>query len=210
METGNFRSEKLFQGYVLAGGKSRRMGTDKAFLEFGGITFLEHAVNSLSTVCGNVKIVINDSEIEPKIKKLLPKNKCLHDVFKNRGALGGIHAALQDCESRFAIILACDLPLVEAKIIENLAKIAANKSETTSAIVPLQSDGTLQTLCAIYRKDHCLAALERLLRTQNSVSVKDLIANVSHICVSCADLSDSENMFLNINDKNDLVTLQAI
>jgi molybdenum cofactor guanylyltransferase len=196
-------NNKEFTGYILAGGKSRRMGEDKAFLEFGGKTFVENSVSSLSTICENVKIVLNDAEIEPIIHSLLPNVSLVFDIFKNRGALGGIHAALTDCETEFAIILACDLPLVDSKVIEKLAEIAVNANETIAAIVPKQNDGRLQPLCAIYRKSNCLAKLEELFDKNESVSARDLIFGVENRIISFEDLSESEDIFTNVNERED-------
>jgi molybdenum cofactor guanylyltransferase len=196
-------NNKEFTGYILAGGKSRRMGEDKAFLEFGGKTFVERAINSLSAVCENVKIVLNDAEIEPIIHSLLPNVSLVFDIFKNRGALGGIHAALTDCETEFAIILACDLPLVDSKVMEKLAEIAVNANETIAAIVPKQNDGRLQPLCAIYRKSNCLAKLEEFFEKNESVSARDLIFGVENRIISFEDLSESEDIFTNVNERED-------
>jgi molybdenum cofactor guanylyltransferase len=196
-------NNKEFTGYVLAGGKSRRMGEDKAFLEFGGKTFVEHAVSSLSTICENVKIVLNDAEIEPIIHSILPNVPRIFDIFKNRGALGGIHVALTDCESEFAIILACDLPLVDSRVIEKLAEIAVNTDENVAVIVPKQKDGRLQPLCAIYRKSVCLAKLEELFEKNESVSARDLIFGVENRIVSFEELSESEDIFTNVNERED-------
>ncbi len=197
------QNKKLFSGYILAGGKSRRMGKNKAFLSFGGETFAEHAISSLSTICENVKIVLNDSEQQSRFQKVLPEVSIIFDVFKNRGALGGIHTALTDCETEFAVILACDLPLVDSSVIEKLSEIAVNADEPVAAIVPKQKDGRLQPLCAIYRKSVCLAKLEELFEKNESVSVRDLIFGVSHRIVSIDELSEWEDIFLNVNEPKD-------
>ena len=196
-------NNKVFTGYVLAGGKSLRMGVDKAFLDFGGETFVEHAINSLSTVCENVKIILNDSEIEPKLQKVLPDVSRIFDIYKSRGALGGIHSALCDCETEFAIILACDLPLVDSSAIEKLAEITVNTDETVAAIVPKQNDGRLQPLCAIYLKSVCLAKLGELFEKNESVSVRDLIFGVPNRIVLSDELSEADNIFLNVNEPSD-------
>ncbi|HEY0050502.1 MAG TPA: NTP transferase domain-containing protein, partial [Pyrinomonadaceae bacterium] len=79
-----------FSGYVLAGGKSSRMKTDKAFLKLRGETFLERAVRALSRACGErVKIVINENQ-KAKFAKSFPSFDFVFDVFSERGALGGI------------------------------------------------------------------------------------------------------------------------
>ncbi|MDQ3712120.1 MAG: molybdenum cofactor guanylyltransferase, partial [Acidobacteriota bacterium] len=99
-----------FDGYVLAGGKSSRMKTDKAFLEVNGETFLTRAIKTLSTICENrVKIVLNKTQIN-FIERLPANVPHIFDIYENRGALGGIHAALSDCQSEWAIVLAVDLP----------------------------------------------------------------------------------------------------
>jgi molybdenum cofactor guanylyltransferase len=197
------QNNKLFSSYVLAGGKSRRMGVDKAFLDFGGETFVEHSISSLSAVCENVKIVFNDSESEPNIQMLLPNFSLVFDIFKNRGALGGIHASLADCKTEFAIILACDLPLVDSSVIAKLIEIAVNADETVAAIVPKQKDGRLQPLCAIYRKSACLTKLEELFEKNESVSVRDLIFGVPNRIVLSDELSESEDIFINVNEPSD-------
>ena len=197
-----------FDGYVLAGGKSSRMKTDKAFLQIEGETFLARAVKMLETVCANpVVIVLNRTQTD-FIERLPDCVPHIFDVYENRGALGGIHAALQDCRSEWAIILAVDLPLVTSEAIENLARIAF-KSNDCAAVVPMQKDGRPQPLCAIYRSEDCLPRLENLLNEPASASVKDFLELVHTRFVGQDELatSESENLFFNINRPSDFQRL---
>jgi molybdenum cofactor guanylyltransferase len=187
-----------FSGFVLAGGKSSRMKTDKAFLKFGGETFLARAASALETVCeSRVKIVLNRNQTH-FINRLPPAIPYLFDVFENRGALGGIHAALKNCPTKFAIILACDLPFITNEVIKNLAEIALDFDEFP-AVVPRQTDERLQPLCAVYRAPVCLPKLEKYLSENSSNAVKDFL-NLINAKVIEADLMDaSENLFFNVN-----------
>ena len=77
--------ENSFTGFVLAGGKSSRMGKDKAFLQIENETFLERAITTLSTVCENrVKIVLSQNQTN-LIEKLPPNVSHIFDIFENRG-----------------------------------------------------------------------------------------------------------------------------
>jgi len=198
-----------FDGYVLAGGKSSRMKTDKAFLEIGGETFLTRAVKTFSTVCENrVKIVLNKAQTN-FIEKLPADVPHIFDVYENRGALGGIHAALSDCQSEWAIILAVDLPLVTSEAIENLSRIAF-ESKDFAAIVPIQTDGRPQPLCAVYRAEDCLPRLENLLRKTASASVRDFLELVPARLVNITELTaneDKEKLFFNVNHTSDFQNL---
>lgn len=191
-----------FSGCVLAGGKSSRMGTDKAFLKFAGETFLERAVRALSPVCGEqIKIVINEKQ-KAKFEKSFPAFAFVFDVFSQRGALGGIHAALENCESDFAIILACDLPFVTENAIRVLAEIALNSPANIAAVVPRQADGGIQPLCGVYRVKDCLPEVEKILNTADSPSVKDFLKNVPTRFVEAAELTtedEYEFLFFNVN-----------
>ena len=198
-----------FDGYVLAGGKSSRMKTDKAFLEIGGETFLTRAVKTFSTVCENrVKIVLNKAQTN-FIEKLPADVPHIFDVYENRGALGGIHAALSDCQSEWAIILAVDLPLVTSEAIENLSRVAF-ESKDFAAIVPIQTDGRPQPLCAVYRAEDCLPRLENLLRKTASASVRDFLELVPARLVNITELTaneDKEKLFFNVNHTSDFQNL---
>jgi len=187
-----------FEGFVLAGGKSSRMKTDKAFLEFGGETFLSRAVRTLSPVCdGRTKIILNPNQTAPGIYE------CVYDVFTERGALGGIHAALENCRSEWAIILAVDLPFVSSAAIGRLKQIALESSEF-SAVVPIQNDGRLQPLCAVYRAADCLPKLEDLLSRTASASVRDFLELVPTRRVQQNELTDgSADLFFNVNEPDE-------
>ena len=187
-----------FSGYVLAGGKSSRMKTDKAFLEFGGATFLERAASALKKVCKHrVKIVLNRSQTH-FIERLPAEIPYLFDIFENRGALGGIHAALHDCRTDFAVILACDLPFVTSVAIEKLAEIALG-GEEFAAIVPVQPDGRLQPLCAVYRVEKCLPELEKYLSENDSNAVKNFLNLIDAKFIEAYLPDADENLFFNVN-----------
>lgn len=180
------------------------MGADKAFLETGGETFLSRAAGNLSKVCENpIKIVLNRNQ-KHFIEKLPAGVRYVFDVYENRGAPGGIHAALRGCRSEWAIVLAVDLPLMMSETIEKLAQIAGS-SKHYAAIVPLQRDERPQPLCAIYRVRDCLPKLEELLKTTASASVRDFLKLVSTRFIRQEELAtgECEDVFFNVNRPTD-------
>ncbi|CAN5300322.1 molybdenum cofactor guanylyltransferase [soil metagenome] len=188
-------------GFVLAGGKSARMGADKFALEIDGETFLDRAVNVLSPVCKTVKIVLNDDQ------NIETKQPVIRDIYKERGALGGIHAALKNCETKFAVILAVDLPFVTTEALENLGNLAF-ASNKYIAVVPRQTDGRAQPLCAVYRSKYCLPTLEKLLMENNTASVRDFLGIIFPKYIEQNRLSENENLLLNINSPSDLYKIE--
>ena len=189
-------NQQDFTGFVLVGGKSSRMGTDKFSLEIDGETFLTRALNVLKPVCREVKIVLNQTQ---QIEIDLP---FVRDVYAERGALGGIHAALKNCETKFAIILAIDLPNVTTGAVENLRNIAL-ASNKFLAFVPRQTDGKPQPLCAVYRAKYCLPALEKVLGENNRASVRDFLDLISPKYIEANRLSENENLLFNVNFPTD-------
>lgn len=189
-----------FTGYVLAGGKSSRMGSDKFALQIGGETFLSRAADALKAVCADVLVILNQSQ---SLDTDLP---VVRDVYQQRGALGGIHAAFSNCKTEFAVILAVDLPFVTADAIEKLTKIARECREF-SVFVPLQSDGRLQPLCAVYRVRDCLSKAQDILESRQSASVRDFLETVLVFTVNQTDLSDDPELFFNANTPADLEKL---
>ncbi len=197
-----------FNGYVLAGGKSSRMKTDKAFLEIGGETFLTRAVKTLSSICQNrVKIVLNEAQTN-FIEKLPDRVPHIIDVYENRGALGAIHAVLNDSQSEWVIILAVDLPRVTGEAIENLARIAF-ESKDFAAVVPIQMDGRPQPLCAVYRVEDCLPKLGNLLKEPTSASVRDFLKLVPTRFIGQDEFvtNAGEDLFFNVNRPADFQML---
>lgn len=200
-----------FTGYVLAGGKSSRMGTDKAFLRIGDETFLSRAVKTLSSVCGNRVAIVLNNEQKHFIEKLPGKVPYIFDVYANRGALGGIHAALDNCPTEYAIVLAVDLPLMNCEAIGKLTEIALSSNEFT-AVVPRQTDGRFQPLCAAYHVRRCLPPLERLMNENESAAVRDFLKIIAPRFIEQDKLTagQSNDIFFNANFPADLKTLKAI
>lgn len=190
-----------FTGYILTGGKSSRMGEDKAFLKIGEKTFIENAAAALKPNCEKVKAVLNKTQ-NHFVEKLAADVAPIFDRYENRGAMGGIHAALEDCKTAFAVILAVDLPFVTSEAIAKLCEIA-DASNKYLACVPRQPDGKLQPLCAVYRADYCLPALEKLLDETDSASVRDFLEIIFPRYISAENLSANENLLHNVNRPED-------
>ena len=203
----SIRMKELFSGYILAGGKSSRMGRDKAFLEINGKSFLENAADALRPYCSSVKIVLNKSQTH-FIEKIPVVRSHIFDNIENRGAPGGIHAALEDCRTEFAIILAVDLPLLSKSVIKNLTEKALSHDEF-AVVVPRQSDGKRQPLCAVYRVNKCLPELVRLLDEQASPSVRDFLGRIPAIYIEAGELG-GENFLFNVNQPSDYELIKKI
>ena len=108
------RAEELppIGGYVLAGGRSSRMGTDKALLLLDGKPLVAHAVKKLKRLCAKVSILSNDVALE----EYAP---VVGDAFRNLGPLAGIEAALQDSEYAWNLILPVDTPFLPTRLLDD-------------------------------------------------------------------------------------------
>lgn len=181
------------EGFILTGGKSSRMGTDKARLRLGAETFAEKIAAALGSMTERVRPVggFGPGEVGPAVP----------DVYREWGALGGLHAALAACQSEWAAVVACDLPFVTGELFARLAALRAD----FEAVVPIQSDGRAQPLCALYRKEPCLGQVEELIRAGER-RPRALLERVRTRRVEfreLADLTDSALFFININTPAD-------
>ena len=136
-------------GIILAGGKSRRMGRDKAFLELGTKPLIRIVLEAIHTVVHEVFIVTNDPEHYTCFDVRL-----VEDIYHGLGKLGGIHAGLVAATYDRALVVACDMPCLNPDLLRYLASL----SPYYDAVVP-RVDGLREPLHAIYSRS-CLGAIQ--------------------------------------------------
>lgn len=180
--------------FILAGGKSVRMGEDKAFLRLGGCTLLELALELVRDLAGNVWIVGNRA-------KFTAFGPVIEDLYAERGPLGGIHAALTQTTTELNLMIAVDLPFVQADFLNYLITRAR---ETAAVVVVPRAGGGLQPLCAVYRRAFVEAA-ERSLRAGKN-RIDSLFPDFKTRVIDQEELIQngfSEEMFRNVNTQED-------
>jgi molybdenum cofactor guanylyltransferase len=175
--------------FILVGGRSTRMGRDKATLDLGGTTLAERAATTIRTALPEAAVSRVDAS---------------DDIYRERGPLGGLHSALTAAKTDWIFLLACDLPFVTSELIHRLnMRISAD----SDAVIPAQADGRLQPLCGFYRVKPCLAAAATLLESDPKAALRDLFKQVPHTVAAFAQLADlagSGHFFLNLNTPDDL------
>lgn len=130
-------------GFITAGGRSSRMGRDKAWLEINGLPLIKHVIAAMSPLTSELAIIAND---ERYLDLGLP---VFSDSKPDIGPLEAVRVALTNCHASHALLLGCDLPFVTAELLAFLIQFVSNNQ----AVVPKDPKGTLEPLCAIYCKD---------------------------------------------------------
>ncbi len=128
--------------FILAGGRSTRMGSDKALLSLGGQTLLERALQTAGTVAKTVFIA------GPR-ERYGRYGEVVEDVIRDCGPLGGIHAALCVTKTDLNLMLSVDTPLMSSDFLAWLLEQARASRELV--VVP-EALGGLQPLAAVYRR----------------------------------------------------------
>ncbi|MFT4037942.1 MAG: molybdenum cofactor guanylyltransferase [Thermomicrobiales bacterium] len=201
------RDEQIGTGWapisaaVLAGGRSERMGQDKAFLQLqpGGPTLLEIALERVRAVADDVMIIANDvARHEGFGARVVP------DAIPGFGTLSGIHAALTAAQHAHCLIVACDMPLLDARVLELLAAQPRDYDvlipQTPGVSRQGNSGQVYQTLHAIYSR-RCLAPIAAQLATGNP----QVVAFFPQVTVQVMDraallaLDPKERSFMNTN-----------
>jgi len=139
-------------GIILSGGKSVRMGRDKAFIEIDGIPIIQRIYDIFQKIFTEIIIVTNQKEFYSGFKA-----KIVSDLIINNGALGGLYTGLFFSSNPYSFCVACDMPFLKESMIQYLIK-QANEYDV---IVPRTEDG-LQPLHAVYSKN-CLESIKNII-----------------------------------------------
>jgi molybdopterin-guanine dinucleotide biosynthesis protein A len=187
-------AENSITGFVLAGGESTRMGSDKAFLRLGAESLLARALRLAGAVCAEVRIAGSAA-------RFASHGTVVEDIYQGRGPLGGIHAALSRSATDLNLVLAVDLPFVEVRFLEYLAA----RARAGDAIVTVpHASGGWQPLCALYRRAFAKTAEAALAQGKNKIDA--LFASVKTEIIEEDELTRagfSPAMFRNLNTPED-------
>jgi len=187
--------------FILAGGKSTRMGTDKAFIKVEGRTLLARALDIARSVTPNVSIVGDRA----KFAEFAP---VVEDIFPNCGPLAGIHAALCVSQTDLNLILAVDVPFVSTALLEYLLK----RSRTNPAVITVaQTGGGYQPLSAIYRRQFAELA-DKALRA-GRYKIDSLFPSTNTQTITEEELKAagfSQEVFRNLNTPEELANASEI
>jgi molybdopterin-guanine dinucleotide biosynthesis protein A len=176
---------------ILAGGRGVRMGGPKPTLEVGGARLIDRAVEVCQEVFERVVVVRGDPRRPPIPGLSVPQ---LPDAWPGYGALGGIHAALRACSAEGVLVMASDMPSMEASFLRELVA----HDDGADVLVPRSRSG-LQPLAAVYRRS-CLPVVEAALRAD----VRQIIAFYPDVRVREYGVDDREGLFTNLNTPEDL------
>jgi len=192
-------------GFLLAGGKSSRMGADKAFLEFGGQTLLDRALAVMGAVCDSVRIVGDPAKFTKYGSTKY--GSVVADIFSGCGPLAGIHAALVHSPAELNLMLAVDMPFVSRELLAFLFAAA----EDNNAIITVPRDGKgLQPLCAVYRRGFSTVAEEALRAGKYKIDAA--FSSVSIRVIEEDELAAagfSEQSFFNVNTPEDRLAAEG-
>jgi molybdenum cofactor guanylyltransferase len=141
-------------GFVLVGGRSSRMGRNKALLPYRGRTLVQHVAGVAGAVAADITLVGSRAEYS------YLGYPVVEDVFQGSGPLAGIHAALHVSRAEWNLILACDMPEITAEFLGRLMERA--EACAADAVLPAGPSGLPEPLCAAYRA-RCAATVARAL-----------------------------------------------
>jgi molybdopterin-guanine dinucleotide biosynthesis protein A len=195
------RKHYAISGTILAGGRSTRLGRDKAFLRLDGSTLIERIVDTVAQVSEEVTIVVNDIDAYEGLDA-----RVVTDVYPGKGALGGIFSGLRAASAQHALVVACDMPFLNISLLRYMREL----SQEYDIVIPRLGILT-EPLHAIYSRV-CLPAIERQLRAEN-LRIANFFAEfrVRYVGREEIEAFDPEHLsFFNINNQSDLARAREI
>ena len=181
-------------GIIVAGGKSVRMGEDKAFINFSGRPLIETVIDTLSPVFDDLMIITNAPRRYEKYGIRLEG-----DIIKDTGPLGGIYTALVCSESVGNFIVACDMPFLNRELIKYICEEAKDHD-----IVVCERNRRLEPLCAYYSKS-CISPIKDQLDKQDR-KIVGLFSKVKARVIEEAEVAQFDpggRCFMNVNTPED-------
>jgi molybdopterin-guanine dinucleotide biosynthesis protein A len=185
---------------ILAGGQSRRMGTDKSFVLLNGKPLLQHVIERVSEL--NLPIMLIANETEKYRGFGLP---VVSDVMANAGSLGGVYTAVQHGGVDRTLCVACDMPFLNPALLRYLL----DQSSDADAVVPMV-EGTAHALHAVYSQT-CLSVMQAQIM-HGDLAIRRLFPQVDTRFVGediLRLLDPNLQSLVNVNTPHELAEYQA-
>ncbi|MCL4487554.1 MAG: molybdenum cofactor guanylyltransferase [Chloroflexi bacterium] len=219
-------------GLIMAGGQSRRMGRDKAWIDFQGKALVEHVLDHVRPLCSEVYIVANDAAaFESLGVPVVP------DIFPGKGPLGGVYSGMLVAREQHCLAVACDMPFLNPALVRFLISLAPDydvviprakdpsgrtphppsKDRMAAAPdarfrrLPIAKQSDLHPMHAIYSKS-CIPSIQSHLKEGDL----RLIAFFQELRVRIVEQAEVDRYdpthlsFFNVNSPDDLVKAQAL
>lgn len=183
---------------ILAGGKNLRLGRNKAIENIGDISLIERVARRLRPLTNQYIIVTSGDKFD------LPgpcRAEMLADIYYGKGPLGGIYTGLLASKSPYSIVVACDMPFLNSKLLRYMLELACDYD----AVVPRAGDGMIEPLHAVYSKS-CLEIMKERLESDRLKVHRFLdMVRVRYIeRDECREYDPQLLSFFNINYQEDL------
>ncbi|MFQ5354382.1 MAG: molybdenum cofactor guanylyltransferase [Thermodesulfobacteriota bacterium] len=184
-------------GAVLAGGQSRRMGSNKAFIKVDGVPIIERVLAVLMEVFDERLIIADEVGL---FKGFSSGARAIPDFYKGAGSLGGIYTALLNSSSETAFVTACDMPDINA---EAVTRVISTPLESAGAILPF-IEGRPHPMHALYHRD-CLGPMEEMIKSGN-LRITDFLNKIAVKRLTEKDFTglNIEASVANINTREEL------
>ncbi len=197
---------------ILAGGNGRRLGAEKALLEFEGRPLISWTAEKLFLAVDELVVVARDEAQARRLQEIIsnftlqPESKLIFtwDRVAGFGPVAGLSAGMKQARGNFAFATGCDLPFLSPQVIERLFELA--DEEGCDAAVPVQPNGFFEPLHSVYHRKKMLHACERAMEEAE----RRIHAPLQELCVRriFVDLLRPQDpdllSFFNLNTREDL------
>lgn len=191
-------SKKDVTGIVLAGGKSRRMGTEKGLLKLGDKHMIEYSIEVLKGVCSQILIIENSDAYH------FLGFEVIADVIPKSGPMGGIYTGLLNSQNDLNLVLSCDMPFIQTELLKDLIENSAGND----VVVPWHGLNKFEPMCALYHKKVATLFYEFIQRKNFKIpdTFKHLKTNRFSIHKGLSYYN--QDLFFNVNSKEELSQIQ--
>ena len=192
-------SSAPFTGVILAGGRSRRLGRNKALEEVGGIPLVSRVTTVVESIASVVVLVVAD-DAQANVLPTPDDAITVLDMHPDSGSLGGIFTGLTKAPTDWALVVACDMPFLNAQLLAYMSGLREN----ADIVIPVL-DGWPEPTHAFYSKT-CLSAMEESLNS-GRLKITEFFASVTvkYLPQESIEAIDPERWsFFNVNTAYDL------
>ncbi len=188
-------------GIILAGGKSSRLGQNKALIDLAGKPVIQHVVDTLRQLVDEIVLATNTPDIFAFLGV-----RMVADRYVGAGPLGGLHAGLSAIDGEYGLVVGCDMPFLNAALLKHMLL-----QRTGYDIVMPRIGNYYEPLHALYGR-HCLSAIEHSLQNGQ----RRLLGFADQLKVRYVEQDEilrfdpQQLSFFNLNSPDDLTRMREI